>query len=165
MDHKKRTKFADQIIRRRKRKFALGTAALVVFLVFCYLFVWERVYTLRLAEANAQTRQRVNYLKERAQSLEFEINQLSSVRRIEDIARRDLALLPAREAQLVGFTVSAGGGTAADSGIARSGDQYKALTSTAPTKTNKPPDGAKKQKASKTKTSGQIAALKPKTQK
>jgi cell division protein FtsL len=134
---KKRTKFEDQVIRRRKRKFLTLSAVLVVFLCLCYLFVWERVYTLRLAEENAQTRQRVHNLKDRSQSLEFEINQLCSVKRIEDIARRDLALLPAREVQLASFTMSSRGGVSSDSGSVKPKTLDKPQASAKPQKTDK----------------------------
>ena len=143
---KKRTKFDDQVIRRRKRKFLIFTAMLVVFFGLCYLFVWERVYTLRLAEENAKTRQRVHYLKERSQSLEFEINQLSSVKRIEDIARRDLALLPPREVQLAGFTMSSSGGTSTDSG------SVKPKTPDKPQASAKPQEAVKSSKIDKQQT-------------
>ncbi|TFH64912.1 MAG: hypothetical protein E4G91_04295 [Candidatus Zixiibacteriota bacterium] len=159
---KKRTRFEDQVIRRRKRKFLLGAVVLVVFLGLCYLFVWERVYTLRLAEENAQTRQRVRNLKERMQSLEFEINQLCSVKRIEDIARRDLALLPAREVQLAGFTMSARGGTSPDSGSVKPKTSDKPQVSAKPQKSDKSSTSDKQQKTTKPKDSGKAATPKPK---
>jgi cell division protein FtsL len=162
---KKRTKFEDQVIRRRKRKFLLGTAVLVVFLGLCYLFVWERVYTLRLAEENAKTRQRVHNLKERSQSLEFEINQLCSVKRIEDIARRDLALLPAREVQLAAFTMSSSGGTSADSGSVKSKTPDKPIASAKPQKVDKPSKINKQQKTTKPKANVKAATPKPKARK
>ena len=162
---KKRTRFEDQVIRRRKRKFLLGAVVLVVFLGLCYLFVWERVYTLRLAEENAQTRQRVRNLKERMQSLEFEINQLCSVKRIEDIARRDLALLPAREVQLVGFTMSSSSGTSPDSGSVKPKTSDKPQVSTKPQKSDKSSKIDKQQKTTKPKASGKAATPKPKARK
>ncbi len=106
MTGKKRTKYEDGVVRRRKRTFLLSAGLLVLFVGLCYLFVWERVYTLRLAAENAQTRQRVHDLKDRLQSLEFDINQLASFKRIEDIARRDLALLPPQELLLASFTTT-----------------------------------------------------------
>ena len=154
---KKRTKFEDQVIRRRKRKFFFGAVVLAVFLGLCYLFVWERVYTLRLAEENAQTRQRVSYLKERSQSLEFEINQLCSVKRIEDIARRDLALLPAREVQLAAFTMSSRGGVSSDSGSVKPKTLDKPQASAKPQKVDKS-SKADKQKTTKPKANGLRAA-------
>jgi cell division protein FtsL len=162
---KKRTKFEDQVIRRRKRKFLLGAVVLVVFLGLCYLFVWERVYTLRLAEENAQTRQRVRNLKERSQSLEFEINQLCSVKRIEDIARRDLALLPAREVQLAGFTMSSRGGASPDSGAAKPKTTDQPQASTKPQKADKSSKVDKQQKIAKPKANGKAATPKPKARK
>jgi cell division protein FtsL len=163
---KKRTKFEDQVIRRRKRKFLTLAAVLAVFLCLCYLFVWERVYTLRLAEENAQTRQRVHDLKERSQSLEFEINQLCSVKRIEDIARRDLALLPAREVQLAGFTMSStgspafvgSGGTSTDLGSAKPEIQDKPQASANPQKVDKSSKIVKRQNNAKPKANGLRAA-------
>jgi cell division protein FtsL len=162
---KKRTKFEHQVIRRRKRKFVFGVAVLAIFLGFCYLFVWERVYTLRLAEENAQTRQRVHYLKERSQSLEFEINQLSSVRRIEDIARRDLALLPAREVQLAGFAISSSSGTPTDSVSARPKTSDKPQASAKLKGAVKSSKIDKQQQNTKPKATGKAAKPKPKAQK
>jgi len=162
---KKRTKFDDQVVRRRKRKFFLGAAVLAVFLGLCYLFVWERVYTLRLAEENAKTRQRVLNLKERSQSLEFEINQLCSVKRIEDIARRDLALLPAREVQLAGFTMSSSGGTSTDLGSAKPKTPDKPQASAKPQKADKLPKIDKQQQTARPKANGKAATPKPKAQK
>ncbi|MCX6831030.1 MAG: septum formation initiator family protein [candidate division Zixibacteria bacterium] len=162
---KKRTKFEDQVIRRRKRKFFLGAAVLAVFLGLCYLFVWERVYTLRLAEENAKTRQRVHYLKERSQSLEFEINQLSSVKRIEDIARHDLALLPAREVQLAGFTMSSRGGISTDPGSAKPKTREKPQASAKPQKADELSKIDKQQKTARPKANGKAATPKPKARK
>jgi len=162
---KKRTKFEGQVIRRRKRKFLLGASVLVVFLGLCYLFVWERVYTLRLAEENAQTRQRVRNLKERSQSLEFEINQLCSVKRIEEVARRELALLPAREVQLAGFTMSSHGGTATDSASAKPKTSDRPQASTKSQKADKSSKIDKTQKTAKPKANGKAAATKPKARK
>jgi cell division protein FtsL len=162
---KKRTKFEDQVIRRRKRKVLLGALVLVVFLGLCYLFVWERVYTLRLAEENAQTRQRVRNLKERSQSLEFEINQLCSVKRIEDIARRDLALLPAREVQLAAFTMSSSGGISHDSASAKPKTLDKPQASVKPQKVDKSSKSSKQQKTTKPKANVKTATPKPKARK
>lgn len=162
---KKRTKFGDQVIRRRKRKFLLGAAVLAVSLGLCCLFVWKRIYTLGLAEENAQTRQRVRYLKERSQSLEFEINQLSSVKRIEDIARRDLALLPAREVQLAGFTMSSSGGTSTDLGSTKPKIPEQPQVSAASQESDKSSKIDKRQKTTKPKTDGKAATPKPKVRK
>jgi cell division protein FtsL len=163
---KKRTKFEGQVIRRRKRVFLLGAVVLAIFLGLCYLFVWERVYTLRLAEENAKTRQRVSLLKERSQSLEFEINQLCSVKRIEDIARHDLALLPAREVQLAAFTMSSSGGSSTDSGSAKPRTLDKPQASASPQKAANSSKINKQQKLAKPKASGLRAATpKPKARK
>jgi cell division protein FtsL len=162
---KKRTKFEDQVIRRRKRKFLLGTAVLIVFLGLCYLFVWERVYTLRLAEENAKTRQRVSNLKDRSQSLEFEINQLCSVKRIEDIARRDLALLPAREVQLAAFTMSLSSGTSTDSGTAKSKTLDKPQAFARPQQADKSSKIDKQKKTTSPKAKGMAIVPKPKARK
>ena len=140
---KKRTKFADQIIRRRKKRFFISVAALTVLVGLCYLFVWERVYTLKLADENAQTRRRVNALKERCQSLEFEINQLSSVKRIEDIARRELSLLPQREVQLASFTATSYSAPKAHVDSAKLKPSAIARTSEEPKKSEKSKDKSK----------------------
>jgi cell division protein FtsL len=146
---KKRTKFEDQVIRRRKRKVLLGVFVLVVFLGLSYLFVWERVYTLRLAEENAQTHQRVRDLKEKSRSLEYEINQLCSVRRIEDIARRDLALIPPREIQFAAYTVSSGNKELTDSKIVKPAASNKSTADIKPSASDKPTTITKPQKSSK----------------
>lgn len=162
---KKRTKFEIQVRRRRKRIFLVFAAMLVVFFGLCYLFVWERVNTLRLAEENAKTRQRVHYLKERSRSLEFEINQLSSVKRIEDIARRDLALLPAREVQLAGFTMSSRGRTSADLESAKPKTQNTLQATAKPQETVKSPKIDEQRQTAVPKANGSAATTKPKARK
>lgn len=162
---KKRTKFEDQIIRRRKRKFLTFAVVLVVIFGLCYLFVWERVYTLRLAEENAHTRLRVRNLKERSQSLEFEINQLSSVKRIEDIARRDLALLPPREVQLASFTMSSRSGIPTDSVSVRPKPSDKSQSSAKQAGDVKSAKIEKQQQNTKPKANGKAVKPKPKAQK
>lgn len=150
---KKRTKFENQVVRRRKRKALMGGVVLVAILGISYLFVWERVYTLRLAEENARTRQRVQNLMERARTLEYDINQLCSIKRIEDVARRDLALISPREFQLASFTVAAGGKSPVPGDSVKAAPPQKAKDST---KVQKPAKNSKNSKSTtaKSKASG-----------
>ena len=97
----------EQAIRRRVRRIIVFGALLGICLGLCYLFVWERVYTLELADQYSQTRKNVHDLKEKCRTLEYDINQLSSMKRIAEVARRDLALIPQQEAQLASFTITA----------------------------------------------------------
>lgn len=94
------TRYIDEVVQRRKRQVLLTGVLVLILLGFCYLFVWQRVYTFHLAEEHSARKQSVTQLKERCRALEYEINQLSSLKRIEDVARRDLALLPLREIEL-----------------------------------------------------------------
>ena len=97
----------EKIARRRRRTAVIYAALILTALGLCYLFVWQRVYTLQLAEEFSHRRQRVYDLKERCRSLDYDISQLASLKRIEDIARRDFALLPARELLLANLNPKA----------------------------------------------------------
>ncbi len=86
--------------KRQRRTFVLGSFGLLALaLIFAYMFVWQRVYTLQLADEHSQRKLRVGLLKERIQSLQNEVEYLSSIENIESIARNQLAMLPLREAQ------------------------------------------------------------------
>lgn len=85
---------------RQRRRFVLASFGLLALaLLFAYMFVWQRVYTLQLADEHSQRKLRVGLLKERIQSLQNEVEFLSSIENIESIARNQLAMLPLREAQ------------------------------------------------------------------
>lgn len=92
--------------KRQRRHFVLATFGLLALaLLFAYMFVWQRVYTLQLADEHSQRKLRVGLLKERIQSLQNEVEYLSSIENIESIARNQLAMLPLREAQFVSAIV------------------------------------------------------------
>lgn len=161
---RKRTRFESQVIRQRKRTTLIGGIVVVAILGLSYLFVWERVYTLRLAEENSRTHQRVRNLTERAKTLEYDINQLCSVKRIEDIARRDLALIPQRDFQLASFSMSVGSNSSAPADSLKLAQKEKAKEAT---KKQKPTKNTKtdKPKTTKSKTDGKITTKKPGTRK
>lgn len=83
--------------RRRAVLSFVGLTALV--LLFAYMFVWQRVYTLQLAEEHSHRKQNVRLLKEKCQALQYEVEYLASLENIESIARGQLAMMPVREAQ------------------------------------------------------------------
>lgn len=86
--------------KKQRRHFVLGSLGLLALaLIFAYMFVWQRVYTLQLADEHSQRKLRVGLLKEKIQSLQNEVEYLSSIENIESIARNQLAMLPLREAQ------------------------------------------------------------------
>ena len=86
--------------KRQRRHFVLGSFGLLALaLLFAYMFIWQRVYTLQLAQEHSQRKSRVGLLKEKIQSLQNEVEYLSSIENIELIARNQLAMLPLREAQ------------------------------------------------------------------
>lgn len=91
--------------RRRRILATLGLLALA--LMFAYMFVWQRVYTLQLAEEYSHRKQNVRLLKEKCQALQFEVELLSSLENIESIARNDLNMMPLREAQFAKAIVPA----------------------------------------------------------
>lgn len=92
--------------KRQRRHMALASFGLLALaLLFAYMFVWQRVYTLQLADEHSQRKLRVGLLKERIQSLQNEVEFLSSIENIESIARNQLAMLPLREAQFASVIV------------------------------------------------------------
>jgi cell division protein FtsL len=93
-------RYPNEAARRRKRLALTLGLLIVISLSFCYLFVKERVYTLRLADEHANRRRTVAELKERCRTLEYEVGQLSSLKRIEEVARQSLSLMPMREIEL-----------------------------------------------------------------
>ncbi len=86
--------------KRHRRRVVIGFSGLTaLILLFAYMFVWQRVYTLQLAEEYSHRKQNVRLLKEKCQALKFEVEYLSSLENIEAIARESLAMMPLREAQ------------------------------------------------------------------
>lgn len=101
--------------RQKRRRVALfcGMAALIF--GFAYLFIWQRVRTLELADQHAAVKNSVRLLKEKCQSLQYEVEFLASLENVERVARRDLGLLTLQEAQLVKFTLPKPAPTKVDS--------------------------------------------------
>lgn len=89
----------------KRRRVVAFFGLLALILVFAYLFVWQRVRTLELAEEHSDRKATVRLLKEKCQSLQYEVEYLSSLENIERIARHDLAMISQQEAQLVKFTL------------------------------------------------------------
>jgi cell division protein FtsL len=75
--------------------------ALVIALA--YVFVWERIYSLRLAKEISARQARVDSLEERCRAMEFEVTKLTSLSRLERIARDSLGLVPLQEEQITNF--------------------------------------------------------------
>ena len=84
--------------RRRSLLRALMLIALVILLA--YVFVWERIYSLRLATEIEARQARVDMLEERCRALEFDVAKLTSLSRLERIARDSLGLEPVKEEQI-----------------------------------------------------------------
>jgi cell division protein FtsL len=91
--------------RKRKRQVFLSLVLLALILAVGYAYVWQRVYTLKLAKQHAAQRQLVGTLNERCESLRYEVEQLASMDRIETIARNRLDLLNGNEATLAGSRI------------------------------------------------------------
>ncbi|MGB5105604.1 MAG: hypothetical protein WBP29_13815 [Candidatus Zixiibacteriota bacterium] len=93
------TEQVEQKKKQRRRRVFATSGLLALTLLFAYMFVWQRVYTLQLAEEYSHRKQNVRLLKEKCQSLQFDVELLSSLENIESIARDQLAMMPLREAQ------------------------------------------------------------------
>lgn len=89
----------------RRRRIVIYSTMLALILCFAYMFVWQRVFTLQLAEEHSQRKNTVRLLKEKCQALQYEVEFLSSLERIEPIAREQLAMLSQQEAQFASATV------------------------------------------------------------
>lgn len=89
----------EQKRKRRRRTVVSFVGLTVLVLLFAYMFVWQRVYTLQLAEEYSHRKQNVRLLKEKCQALQYEVEYLASLENIEVIARGQLAMMPVREAQ------------------------------------------------------------------
>lgn len=86
--------------KKQRRRFVVASFGLLALaLLFAYMFVWQRVYTLQLAEEHSHRKLNVSILKERIQSLQSEVEYLSSLENIETIARQQLDMVPLREAE------------------------------------------------------------------
>jgi cell division protein FtsL len=75
----------------------------VVVLVLSCLYVWQRVYSLRLAEERALRLQRVRALEEKCRALEYDIAELSAMQRIESIAVGEFGMSPLKENQVISY--------------------------------------------------------------
>lgn len=84
--------------RRRSLLRALTLIALV--LTLAYVFVWERIYSLQLAKEMEVRQARVDLLEEHCRAMEFEVAKLTSLSRLERIARDSLGLEPIQEEQI-----------------------------------------------------------------
>jgi cell division protein FtsL len=85
---------------RRQRLQALKIAlAVIAVLLLSYTYVWQRVYTLKLAEEYSVRLGRVGDLEDRCRTLQFEIADLASMQRLEKIATRKLGLQPLSDRQ------------------------------------------------------------------
>ena len=88
----------------QRRRWLLYFGALVIgILGLSYLYVWERVYTLKLAKEHSMQRCRVTLLAERCHALEFEIAELAAMQRIERIASANFSFSPLRNGQVISY--------------------------------------------------------------
>lgn len=141
--------------KRQRRTFVLGSCGLLALaLIFAYMFVWQRVYTLQLADEHSQRKLRVGLLRERIQSLQNEVEYLSSIENIESIARNQLAMLPLREAQFAKAVVH--------QPAALQQDTVKAAVTAAPTKKAEPTVAKSKSTTQKSVSKSSTAAKKSK---
>ncbi|MFH2054685.1 MAG: cell division protein FtsL [bacterium] len=84
----------------RRRSLVRALALIALVLMLAYVFVWQRIYSLRLAKEMQQRQARVDVLEERCRALEFEVTKLTSLSRLEKIARESLGLEPLQEQQV-----------------------------------------------------------------
>lgn len=89
--------------RKRNRQFLRYGIIVIAVLGLSYLYVWQRVYSLKLSEERARRLQRVRLLEEKCRALDYEINELSSMQRIENIAKTRFGLSPLRESQIISY--------------------------------------------------------------
>jgi cell division protein FtsL len=74
---------------------------LAVIISLSYLYVWQRIYSLQLADEASAHRAIVKLLEEKCRTLEFEVAELRSLSRIQDVAQKNLMMSPLRQEQLV----------------------------------------------------------------
>ncbi len=89
--------------RRRSRSLLRYAIVVVLILGLSYLYVWQRVYTLKLAQERAQRHRIVKELEDKCRAVNFEIAQLSSMQRIEGIAVNKLGMSPLKESQIISY--------------------------------------------------------------
>jgi cell division protein FtsL len=93
-----------RVTRRPRYRRPLGYGLLVVVvLVLSCMYVWQRVYSLRLAEERALRLQRVRALEENCRALEYDIAELSAMQRIESIAVDGFGMSPLKESQVISY--------------------------------------------------------------
>jgi cell division protein FtsL len=78
-------------------------AGVVVILGLAYVFVWQRVHSLKLADEIALRQARVSALEERCRALELRVARLASMQRLERIAVEHLGLIPMDEKQITSY--------------------------------------------------------------
>jgi cell division protein FtsL len=89
--------------RRRSRALLRYAILVVLILGLSYLYVWQRVYSLKLAQERARRQHLVKELEDKCRAVSFEIAQLSSMQRIEDIAMKKLGMSPLKESQVISY--------------------------------------------------------------
>ncbi len=87
----------------RRRVLLRALIAIALVLGLAYTFVWERMYSLRLAKDMEIRQARVDKLEERCRALEFEVTKLSSLSRLEKIALERLGLRPLQDQQVTSY--------------------------------------------------------------
>ena len=87
----------------RRRALLRALVAIALVLGLAYAFVWERMYSLRLATEMEIRQVRVDALEERCRALEFEVTKLSALSRLEKIARERFGLRPLQEQQVTSY--------------------------------------------------------------
>lgn len=89
--------------RRRSRRLLRYVIVVVLILGLSYLYVWQRVYSLNLAQERALRQRHVKELEDKCRAVSFEIAQLSSMQRIECIAVNKLGMSPLKESQVISY--------------------------------------------------------------
>jgi cell division protein FtsL len=101
-----------RIVRRRSRRGAYShknqkliryILIVVAVLGLSYLYVWQRVYCLKLAEERAMRAQQVTSLEDKCRALSYDIAKLSAMRRIESIAVNEFGMTPLKENQVITY--------------------------------------------------------------
>jgi len=83
------------------KKRGIFLAGMLLILLFCFLLVRQRMISLNYAEKIAEREKRVRIIEKKCRTLELEVAELSSMQRIEKIAKDKFSLSPVLEGQLV----------------------------------------------------------------
>lgn len=89
--------------RRKGRQLLRYACVIVAILGLSYLYVWQRVYSLKLSEERATRQRLVKELEEKCRAQSFEIAELSSMQRIEEIAAKKFGMSPLSESQVISY--------------------------------------------------------------